>query len=85
MEIEVFNVRVGSFDMAGPYLPNLKLECRLSLPCSLTTTGHRLDTTNRLLVIQDGVCGNANATPADWEGLLNRALTANGTYSLGPA
>jgi hypothetical protein len=82
-DLTVFNVRVGAFDMAGPYLPRAKFECRLSLNCELSTTGHRLADTNRLLVIQDGVCGNANATPADWEGLLNRALTANGTYTLG--
>ena len=45
--------------MAGPDLPPVKIQCTLGIPCNTSITGHRLASTNGLLVIEDGHCGQA--------------------------
>jgi hypothetical protein len=48
------------------------MECTLGLPCRLSLSGYRLNTTNKLVAISQGRCGDATATFANetW-GIVN--------------
>jgi hypothetical protein len=60
-EVE-YNVRVGTFDLAGPNTASPKLQCTLGLRCNMTVTGNRLNASNELVLLSYGRCGDKNAT-----------------------
>jgi hypothetical protein len=69
-DLRDYNVQVDpSADLAGP---NTRLlECTLGIKCSVALEGYRLGTTNRIVVITNGTCGQENATidSATWVGV----------------
>jgi hypothetical protein len=78
--------------MAGP-IPD-DLACTLGLSCGITVSGHHLTSTNDVVVISAGSCGDASPTVAVWTALgaasvdAQQAVMAGGegtySYSLAP-
>ncbi|CAD7942500.1 unnamed protein product [Amoebophrya sp. A120] len=91
---QYYKVTIGDFVMSGPNNP-VASACELSMDCTITLYGNGLASTNSILIInyrdasnQDVACGDAGATPVDFEGVtLPTFVQQDGsynTYKVGP-
>ena len=74
-------------ELIGPLVRDM--ECTLGLACSVLLSGYKLSATNKMAVVSDGACGDANATVANetW-GIANATNVSandsmNSSYSFG--
>merc|ERR1719201_2184650 len=77
-----FNVQVdGGAELVGPFVRDL--DCTLGLVCSAVLSGYRGRSTNSLVIISNGTCGDADAKVANetWGPANATTLTYNGNDS----
>jgi hypothetical protein len=82
-----YAVHVGRFDMYGPHVATDLLECTLGVWCNVSISGHELNASNELLLVEGkDRCGMSvvhNGSAANWTGITNPQTNANDTYRFG--